>query len=259
MQWENLTADEFRTAVRETGVCVVNFSAIERHSEHLPIGTDMLIGHRIACLAAEREPAVVFPPYFFGKVFEATCHPGAVAIAPRLLVELAANVFEEIARNGLKKILLFNSHGGNRALLRFLVQCNISEDRPYTLYLANDFVPADKIEEHNAICPVPEHEHAGEIETSLAYALFPELVRADRVPGEPAMPQGRLAGLGGILTGIAWYADFPDHYAGDASKATKEKGERLKELYVSVLAERIAAVKRDTVCGDLRREFFERK
>jgi len=258
MQWENLTSAELKAAVRDTGVCIVNMSVMERHSEHLPLGTDMFIGHRLACLAAEREPAVVFPPYYFGKVFEATCYPGALAITPKLLVDLALNVFQEIARNGFKKILLFNSHGGNWALLRFLVQCNISEEKPYTLYLANDFVPENKVKEHNAICPIPEHEHAGEIETSLAYALFPELVRADRVPTEPATPRQRLAHLGGLVTGLGWYADFPEHYAGDASRATREKGEKLRDLYVGALAEQIAAVKRDEGVAALTREFFDR-
>jgi len=258
MQWEQLTSDEIAAAARESGVCVVNFSVLERHAEHLPVGTDMFIGHRIACLAAEREPAVVFPPYFFGKVYESTCHPGAVAIAPRLLVDLAMNVFQEIARNGFKKILLFNSHGGNWALLRFLVQCNISDDMPYTLYLANDFVPEDKRKEHAEICPIPEHEHAGEIETSLAYALFPELVRKGSVPPDSAKPMGRLAHLKGVVTGVSWYADFPDHYAGNASQGSREKGERLKELYVGALAEQLAAVKRDGRVNALTREFFDR-
>ncbi len=258
MQWEQLTSPELEAAVRDTGVCIVNVSVIERHGEHLPLGTDLLIGHRLACLAAEREPAVVFPPYYFGKVFEAACFPGAIAINRRLLVDLAVNLFEEIARNGFKKILLFNSHGGNWALLRFLVQCNIAEDVPYTLYLVNDFVPADRVEDHNAICPIPEHEHAGEIETSLAYALFPELVRENRIPSRPANPKGRLDHLKGLATGVSWYADFPEHLAGDASRASREKGERLKELYVSALADQIAAVKRDEDAHALTREFFGR-
>jgi creatinine amidohydrolase len=45
MQWEELTASDFATAVRETGVCVVAMGVIEKHSEHLPLGTDFLLGH----------------------------------------------------------------------------------------------------------------------------------------------------------------------------------------------------------------------
>ena len=57
MQWEQLTATEFAAAVRETGVCVIAMGVVEKHSEHLPLGTDYLFGHAIACRAAEIEPA----------------------------------------------------------------------------------------------------------------------------------------------------------------------------------------------------------
>ena len=65
MQWENLTSPEFAKAVKETGVCVIAFGVVEKHGEHLPLGTDFLNGHKLACLAAEKEPAVVFPPFYY--------------------------------------------------------------------------------------------------------------------------------------------------------------------------------------------------
>jgi creatinine amidohydrolase len=62
-----------------------------------------------------------------------------------------------------------------------------------------------------------------------------------------------------LHTAISWYADFPDHYAGDARTATRAKGLALQELQVANLAEFIAAVKRDTVAPALEREFFNRE
>jgi creatinine amidohydrolase len=242
MQWELLTATELQEAARAHQVCIVNFSALEKHGEHLPLGTDMLLGHRLACLAAEREPAVVFPPHYLGKIYEAAHWPGACALPPELLVSLARTLFLEIARNGFPKILVHNSHGGNTAFLRFLVQSNIAEDSPYTLYLPESIVPMDKAEEHRRICPIPEFEHAGEIETSLMMALFPDTVRHDRLPQARGVPQGRLRHLEGLVTAMDWYADFPDHYAGSADQASQEKGKRLLELYVSSLARQIALV-----------------
>ena len=106
MQWEQLTADEFRVAARETGVCVIALGVLEKHATHLPLGTDYLNAHRIACLAAEKEPAVVFPPFYFGQIYEALCFPGAVALKPTLLVELLQSVFDEIGRNGFAKIVV---------------------------------------------------------------------------------------------------------------------------------------------------------
>ena len=57
MQWENLTSSEFALAVQETQVCILALGVVEKHSEHLPLGTDFLSGHSIACQAAELEAA----------------------------------------------------------------------------------------------------------------------------------------------------------------------------------------------------------
>src|SRR5690606_29127243 len=130
MRWENLTAKQLEVAARDTGVCLVPLGVLETHGPHLPLGTDVFIAHALACRAAEREPAVVFPPLPFGKVYEAAPFPGAVALKPDLLVALAENTFDEIGRNGFEKILLVNGHGGNRAWIQFLVQCNIASDKP---------------------------------------------------------------------------------------------------------------------------------
>ena len=62
--------------------------------------------------------------------------------------------------------------------------------------------------------------------------------------------------LESTFTGVRWYSDFPDHYAGDARSATKEKGSILRALLVDSLAEYIAAVKADQVVPHLEDEFF---
>lgn len=127
MRWEELTAADFAAAVRDTGVCVVAMGVLEKHSEHLPLGTDYLVAHAIACRATEQEPAVVFPPFYFSQIYEARCFPGTVTLRPGLLIELIQGVFEEVGRNGFAKIVVFNGHGSNTHLLRFLAQCSLWE------------------------------------------------------------------------------------------------------------------------------------
>jgi creatinine amidohydrolase len=135
MQWEHLTATDFGLAVQATGVCVIAMGVVEKHSEHLPLGTDFLTAHAVACMAAEEEPAVVFPPFYFGQIYEARCFPGTVALKPTLLLELCPGVFDEIGRNGFRKIVVYNGHGGNNALLQFLGQSGLWEEKPYHLYI----------------------------------------------------------------------------------------------------------------------------
>ena len=258
MQWEQLTSDDFRTAVEQTGVCLLALGVLERHSTHLPLGTDMLNAHRIACMAAEREPAVVFPQWYFGQIYEARCFPGTLTLEPKLLLALLESVLDEIGRNGFRKIVFVNGHGGNTHLLAFLAQCSLWAQKPYTVYVPQGLSPARR-EAWEAITESEYHGHACECETSVTLANYPELVHMERVPLEPALPLGRLSGIPGNFSGISWYANHPEHYAGDARTASAEKGLRLRELQVEQLVEFIAAVKADAVAPMLEAEFFARE
>jgi creatinine amidohydrolase len=258
MQWENLTSPDFAAAVRETGVCILTFGVLERHSDHLPLGTDYLNGHKLASLAAEREPAVVFPPFYFGQIYEARCFPGTVTLKPTLLLELIFAVLDEIGRNGFKKIILLNAHGGNAHLLPFIAQASLAEQKPYTLYYYQNSISPEDHEAWQRIVETELHGHACECETSTSLANHPELVHMERVPAEPGLPLHRI-NIPGAYSGIWWYGDYPEHYAGDARSATAEKGEKLQELALDGLTRFIKAVKEDTVTPELEREFFERE
>lgn len=258
MQWEQLTATEFAAAVQETGVCVIAVGVVEKHSEHLPLGTDYLTAHYIAGLAAEMEPAVVFPPFYFGQIYEARCFPGTVAIKPTVLFELIQGVFDEIGRNGFTKIVVYNGHGGNWALLQFLAQCGLWEEKPYALYIPVERLAPEGKQAWEAMQETTFGGHACERETSRVLGTFPDLVKMDRVPEEPGAPLKRMQDLPRTFTGIWWYSDYPEHYAGDAQYATEEKGQALVRMESDALAQYIAAVKADQVVPVLTEEFFLR-
>ena len=258
MRWEALTAEEFKEAVDETGVCVVAMGVIEKHGEHLPLGTDFLNGHKIACMAVEKEPALVFPPFYFGQIYEARCFPGTVTIRPALLLELIQGVFDEIGRNGFKKIVIYNAHGGNNHLLPFLAQCSLWEEKPYCIYIPSNRLTPDRAKEWQALCETSVHGHACECETSISLANHPHLVQMDKISETPGMPLKRMEDLPPTFTGIGWYSNYPEHYAGDARAASADKGHALRQLVVDSLAEYIGAVKADTVVPALNKEFFLR-
>jgi creatinine amidohydrolase len=257
MLWEHLTSPDFAEAVKETGVCILVMGVIERHGDHLPLGTDFINGHKLAVMAAEQEAAVVFPPFYFGQIYEARCYPGTVTIKPTLLLELVQSVMDEIGRNGFKKIILFNAHGGNMSFLPFLAQCSLWEEKPYSVYYHTWEMSADDEKTWNSMLATTNHNHACECETSISLANHPELVHMDRVPAEPAEPLNRLS-IFANFSGISWYANYPEHYAGDARTATAEKGRLLQEIKVKGLVDFIRAVKQDQVVPALNQEFFER-
>ena len=258
MNWENLTATEFNQAASETNTCIVPLGVMEKHAEHLPLGTDCFIAHTISTMAAEREAAVVYPSFFFGQIYEARCFPGTVNISPRLLLELLFEVLDDIARNGFNKIILYNGHGGNHHLLRYLAQSLLYEQKPYDLYMPLRRLTDAGMAEWEQMKETDYDGHAGEYETALMLGLRPDLVQMNKANDISGKPLGRFEPMADTYNGIWWYADYPEHYAGDGSAATIEKGQRLVELSVDYLAEYIGRVKADTIVPTLKQEFFER-
>jgi len=253
--WEQLTCPDFRAAVEAVrGVCIMPLGCVEKHGPHLPLGTDVLVARRVAELAVEQEPAIIFPPQFLGWIHDGKHHPGAVALKPEVLLEMLECLCEEIARNGLRKIILLNGHGGNEPLLAYFVWKGMAKQRPFQLYSVRlqDFYVGPEDDEILAT----GHGHAGEGETSSVLTVCPELVRMDQaVPAGEAL--GRLSHLPPLSTGWEWHANWPQHYAGDGSLGTREKGEQLLPKMAARVARIIKAVREDTVTEQLQREFFE--
>jgi creatinine amidohydrolase len=262
MRWEELTSDEFAKGVTDCGgVCLLSMGVIERHGPHMPLGTDLLNGLNVCARAAEKEPAVVFPPWFLGQIYEAKCFPGTITIPPAMLLEVTLAILDEIGRNGFTKIVVYIAHGGNIWLARFLTQCMLDEPKGYQLYVFNygdGMSEKEKAAWRNTL-ETDGGGHAGESETSTTLANRPELVKMDAVGDRMGETLGRMDHVKPGLNGFWWYADHPEHWAGDARPASAEKGKVLVDLQVKCLARYLRAVKDDEVTPKLAAEFFQRE
>ncbi len=135
-KWEELTAAEFRDAIQlSKGTCLLPFGILEKHGPHLPLGTDLLNVRHASLQAAQQEYVVVFPQYYFGQIFEAKHEPGTVAYSMELQLKLLQETTSETARNGCKKIVIVNGHGGNEHLLPFFAQAQLDRPRDYVVYV----------------------------------------------------------------------------------------------------------------------------
>jgi creatinine amidohydrolase len=259
MRWEELTGDRFPEAVKQAErVCLLPLSCLERHGHHLPIGTDMFIGRELCRRAAEIEPAVIFPDFFFTQILEARHISGTIGIEPELIIRLLENTCREIARNGLTRIVIVNAHGGNDHLIHYFAQIQLASRRDYVVYVPQ---PSYKNEEPSTAAQWDTivDDHAGERETSMILAIRPGLVQLESLPKDgEGMPLGRLKPLSDhdIYTGIWWYADNPTHYNGDGRPATAEKGEAWFVDRSHALAKAIRAIKGDQESKRLQDEFF---
>ena len=260
MRWEELTGDEFPRAVEQCqGVCLIPLSVIERHGHHLPLGTDMYIGRELCRRASALEPAIVFPDYIFTQILEARHLAGTIAIDGELIIRLLDNVCREVARNGLRKVVFVNAHGGNNALLPLFGQLQLNSPRDYVVYLVQPRLETAEETEMRGLWAPSADGHAGAGETSMIMAIRPELVDMQQVPADgEGVAQGRLKALRevGAQPAIWWYADHPSHYQGDAAPATSEKGERIFTLRARAFARAIRAIKEDTETSRLQNEFY---
>ncbi len=99
--------------------------------------------------------------------------------------------------------------------------------------------------------------HADEEETSMVYAIRPDLVHADRAASQSGKDQMRLSGLPYGYTGIWWYASFPNHYAGDGSGPNKTIGEMIFKSRSEQLAELVRFLKSDDSATKLQQRFYK--
>jgi len=260
VQWEELTASDFPDAVkRARGVCVLPIGVVEKHGPCLPLGTDVMVAREISLRAARQEYAVVFPSYCFGQIWEARHQPGCIALPPALLTPLLQAVCDEIHRNGFTKIVILNWHGGNRNWLHFFCQGQLASRRQYVVYLSRRWLGPDTEARLEAMRKSDVTGHADEQETSVLLVIRPDLVRLERGATESGLPQGRLAGVSAsAFTGISWYADFPNHYAGIATHAAPELGSFVLAAEVRSLVEALRLIKDDRQTVELQNDFFAR-
>ncbi|MEI6048289.1 MAG: creatininase family protein [Bacteroidota bacterium] len=256
---EDLTSPKFAKAVDlAAGVCIIPIGIIEKHGPHLPLGTDLYEAREIAFTAASKEYAVVFPPYFVGQIFEATHQPGAIAYSNELMWKMLEETCKELSRNGLKKIILLNGHGGNTSFLQYFCQSQLAKQQDYVVVLfqpGNDPVNGPEIK---SLKKAKLDGHAGEEETSMMFCINPAFVDQDALKSQSGLDQNRLSKLPFGYTGIWWYAKYPNHFASDINTPNKRLGELLIAGDGGQLAELIKFMKNDNTIQQLHEEFFKR-
>lgn len=254
--WNELTAPDFVKALElSDGICLLPAGIIEKHGPHLPLTTDLILSREVASRAAELEYAIVFPEFYFGQIFEARHQPGTMAYSSELVWRILEETCEEMARNGIRKIIIVNGHGGNNNLFSYFCQAQLAERKDYTVVF---FQPNDRQlnQEVGKLLKTDYGGHADEEETSMVYAVRPDLVHADRATSQNGRDQTRLNIPYGY-TGIWWYASYPNHYAGDGSEPNKDIGEMIFKSRSEQLAELIRFLKSDNTATQLQNRFYQ--
>lgn len=258
VKMEELNAVQFRDAVEKSfRTAILPIGVLEKHGPHMPLGTDVYTARELALKAAGKEYAVVFPWYYFSQINEAKHQPGTIAYSPELIWSVLQETLDELARNGFEKIIIVNGHGGNNAFLEYFCQCQLAQKRDYSLYWYKTYYDPEAIRKAEALSMHDAGEqHAGNRETSMVKSIVPELVHPELADSQPGVDLDRIGNLSHVYTGIWWYASYPNHYAGDGSKATQEAGEIVIDSVVKDLVRVIREIKADTNVPSLQSRYF---
>ncbi|MBA3598425.1 MAG: creatininase family protein [Methylibium sp.] len=235
--WHELATTDFARIDPQRTIAVLPVSATEQHGPHLPLCTDAAINEGILQAALARLPkeasVLVLPALTIGDSLEHTAFPGTLSADMQDLLGLWLAVGRSVARAGVRKLVFFNSHGGQKAhvdqaALRLRVECGMLTVRAHSfgLGMPPDLFDADELA-HGI--------HGGAVETSLMLYLRPELVRREAMADFDSMGR-RLAERAGMLgaekpVGIGWMTQDlnPAGVCGNATAASAEKGAALVE------------------------------
>ncbi len=213
---------------------------------------------KLATQAASKEYTVVFPWYYFSQINEAKHQPGTIAYSPDLIWKILQETLDELSRNGFKKIIIVNGHGGNNAFLNYFGMAQLSEKRNYILYW---FRPEEDPDVAGKVEILTQNDtydaHAGNSETSEMLAVRPDLVHQERAGLQSGKDQKRMKDLDHVYTGIWWYASYPNQYGGDGSKSSNKPGKILIGSTVDQLVDLIRKVKADNIVPGLQEQFFK--
>jgi len=240
-----LTWLEARDRLKEVDVALLPVGSLEQHGSHLPLDTDAFdaerLAHEVADSCSKPKP-LVLPLIPYGISYHHEDFTGTISVSNDTLSRFVNDVGMGAARNGIKKLIIINGHGGNTPALKFAAQM-INRD-------AHIFVCVDTGETSDAdlvdLVETPNDVHAGEIETSVGLFIRPQLVYMDKAKKYVPKFSSRYLNFS-TKRSVEWYARTSkisqNGVLGDPTKASQDKGEKIWTIMVKNLVELIEDLK----------------
>jgi creatinine amidohydrolase len=242
MTWKQVDA-----LPRETTLLILPTAAVEQHGRHLPLATDTLINNLLLGKALDRVPAELpifaLPPVCYGKSNEHIGFPGTLSVSSQTFQAVVHDLGASVAASGFKKLVLYNTHGGNSSLVDVLARDLRAEFGLRTFSL---FGSAGASFEGLSAQERTYGFHAGEVETAFLLHGTPELVHPAEYSAnyiaridEPQLlkPEGSSANFAWLTRDIA-----PSGVLGDPTPATAENGERWSNEAAARIADILVAM-----------------
>lgn len=250
--WWDLTTAQMAVLDMTAAVAIQPVAAVEQHGPHLPLRVDAAINagivERALALLPDEVPALVLPALVVGKSNEHLAFPGTLSLSYETLARSWIEIGESVARTGCRRIVFFNSHGGQPQLVD--VVCRELRVRHAMLAVACNWFQAIRMEDLVDATELAHGIHGGTVETSMMLHLHPDLVDMGRaedfVSTSASIARGNEILRSEGRTGFGWQTqDLNEAGAcGDALRATPALGRDLVERAATALAQLAGEVAR---------------
>ncbi|QPF92398.1 creatininase family protein [Bradyrhizobium commune] len=248
--WTEIRWADASPADTSRWIAVLPLAATEQHGPHLPLETDVLIADaylaRVRALLPESVPASFLPVERIGISTEHIDYPGTQTLPSEVALRKWTAIGEDIAKRGVKKLVIITSHGGNSAAMMLVAQDLRAHQKLFVVTTswsrlsgADKLFPADEVR-HGI--------HGGAVETSIMLARYPDQVRANAIADFPASSIAMEARYRWLSTQrpapFAWQAQDlnPSGAVGNATLAMAGKGEELIDQGARAFCELLAEV-----------------
>ncbi|UUZ62269.1 creatininase family protein [Polaromonas sp. P1-6] len=240
--WADLKSPDFARLDLARAIAVLPVAAIEQHGPHLPLNVDATLVEGVIAAALPHLhadlPVLFLPTQSVGFSPEHTRFAGTLSLKAKTIIQLWTELAESVARSGVKKLVLLNSHGGQVGLLDVVAR-DLRARLGMLVYSVNWFnlpLVDEQGDSVSSLFSAQEHRfgiHAGEIETSMMLALKPEQVDMAKAQDFHSTSQDRAEKFSILGDGrsakLAWQMqDYnPQGAVGNAAAATADKGRAL--------------------------------
>jgi creatinine amidohydrolase len=246
--WVDQPATTFRTIDGNNTIAILPLGASEQHGPHLPLATDRdlvdEVIRRSLPLLHGPGSVLVLPTLAICKSNEHQAFPGTLSLSAETLIRVIMEIGACVARTGIRRLLFFNGHGGNMAVMEICIR-DLRAQHQFITAMSSWYLICDAEQSLSA------HErshgiHAGENETSAMLACRPALVHMEHAQQfhsatEDWQNQYTYLGLGNRPARPGWLIEDlnPAGACGNAAAATAELGERLLQNAATNLAQLI--------------------
>ncbi|WHY77349.1 creatininase family protein [Neobacillus sp. WH10] len=241
MIFQNENSFEVGEKISKSKVAILPIGAVEAHGPHLPLGTDNYLAERLAARVAEKTGAFVLPTLPYGQVWSLKNFPGSINISNESLICFIYDIGVSLYAQGFRVFAMINGHLGNAVAMKEAARRLFSQYSDFKiLYLFYPGVKKVTDEVRETAASHVSYFHACEIETSYMLYLAEEFVDMSQAISDiPNIP------MHADVTPMPWEKFTSSAVLGDATLASKEKGEKIIEVAIENMVQLIEGAKNE--------------